>query len=91
MADSQNLIFAHYSAEDAQQILESVVTPIYAATHHDVSPSAFYDPDRFLQRVRGYMRSPGFELVTATFKTEPAGLALGYPLPAGARWWQGRP
>ncbi|MGI5238852.1 GNAT family N-acetyltransferase [Dactylosporangium sp. CA-139066] len=89
MTDPNNLTFAHYSAADAEQILESVVAPIYAATHADVIPSAFYDPARFLQRVRGYMRSPGFELVTAMIKTEPAGLALGYPLPEGARWWQG--
>ncbi|WP_433221046.1 GNAT family N-acetyltransferase [Dactylosporangium sp. CS-047395] len=89
MTDSQNLTFAHFSAADAEQILESVVAPIYAATHADVISSAFYDPDRFLQRVRGYMRSPGFELVTATAKAEPAGLALGYALTAGARWWQG--
>ncbi|MFD0575216.1 GNAT family N-acetyltransferase [Dactylosporangium darangshiense] len=89
MTDSQSLTIAHYLAADAEQILESVVAPIYAATHADVIPSAFYDPDRFLQRVRGYMRSPGFELVIATIETEPAGLALGYALPEGARWWQG--
>lgn len=81
--------FTHYDSESVGAILSSVVQPLYVSTHQDVIADAFYDPERFAERVRGYARSPGFELVAAHLDGQPVGLALGYTLPSNARWWQG--
>lgn len=52
---------------------------------HDV----FYSRDRFAERLAGYARVPGFELVTIRERGELIGYAFGYLLPEGARWWTG--
>jgi ribosomal protein S18 acetylase RimI-like enzyme len=80
--------FAHLGS-DAMAELEDAVTRLYLATHADVIDNPFYSADRFVERVRGYARAPGFELVVAYHDGEPVGLALGYALPTGARWWDG--
>ncbi|WP_208298013.1 GNAT family N-acetyltransferase [Actinophytocola oryzae] len=49
----------------------------------------FYSTERFVERVRGYLRAPGFELVAAHADSTPVGLAFGYALPTNARWWEG--
>lgn len=82
------LTFAHLGP-DAMTELEDVVTQLYVATHGGVLDNSFYTTDRFVGRIRGYARAPGFELVVAYHDGEPVGLALGYALPTGARWWNG--
>ncbi|MFI5908371.1 GNAT family N-acetyltransferase [Dactylosporangium sp. NPDC051541] len=89
MTRSDEIRFAHYDAATAGPMLETVVGPIFLASHTDVGEDPFYGLERFLERVRGYLRSPAFELVTAVSGAEPVALALGYALPEGARWWQG--
>lgn len=81
--------FTHYTAENAESIMDSPITPLYAATHSDVIDNPFYSADRFAERVRGYMKAPGFEIVIAETGDRPIGQAFGYTLPETARWWQG--
>ena len=81
--------FAHHGADHVEEIIDQVVTPLYVATHADVIHDPFYGAERFVDRVRGYARAPGFEIVIARVNGEPVGQAFGYSLPEGARWWEG--
>lgn len=81
--------FRHVDAGSAEAILDSVVAPVYEASHADVIENPFYSTGRFVERVRGYLRAPGFELVAAYEDDGPVGLAFGYSLPVNARWWEG--
>ncbi|MEV0392913.1 GNAT family N-acetyltransferase [Polymorphospora rubra] len=89
MTHTPQAAFAHYTAQDVDAVLDSVVVPIYEATHADVISDPFYSAERFVERVRRYMKSSGFELVAAEVNGQPVGLAFGYALPEAARWWQG--
>jgi ribosomal protein S18 acetylase RimI-like enzyme len=81
--------FTHNTAEQAEDIMGSAIVPLYEATHADVIDNPFYGADRFAERVRGYMKAPGFEIVVAEIDGRPVGQAFGYALPQTARWWQG--
>ena len=81
--------FTHHEAETTDAILENVIGPVYAASHADVITDPFYSTDRFVDRVRGYIKAPGFALVAAYSEDTAIGLAFGYALPTNARWWQG--
>src|SRR4051794_36327565 len=89
MSDPSGATFTHYDSAGVEGIVQSVVVPMYVATHSDVSHDPFYGADRFVERVRGYTRAPGFEAVAADIAGNPVGLAFGYTLPVSARWWQG--
>ncbi len=84
-----NITFQHYDSESAPDVLDSVIVPLYEASHQDVIANPFYTAERFAERTRGYMRAPGFGLVVTSVDGEPAGQAFGYALPANARWWHG--
>jgi GNAT superfamily N-acetyltransferase len=86
MTDRPN--FSRYDAAGALAIAESVIAPLYEATHTDVLQDPFYSTQRFLERLAGYATRDGFELVIANHR-RPVGLAFGQPLPADTRWWDG--
>lgn len=69
--------------------MESTILPLHEATRPHLMDDPFYSPERFAERVRRYMTAPGFELVVAEVDGAPVGLALGYTLPEGSRWWEG--
>lgn len=81
--------FTRHDASNAEQILETVIGPVYEASHQDVIADPFYSTARFIERVRGYIQSPGFALVAAYDNEIAVGFAFGYTLPANARWWNG--
>ena len=81
--------FSHHDGSSASEILDAVVARVYEASHADVISNPFYSVDRFVERVRGYLRAPGFGLVVAYVDGEAVGQAFGYALPPTARWWQG--
>lgn len=81
--------FRHVKADSAEDIFETVVAQVYEASHVDVIDNPFYSTERFVERVKGYLRAPGFELVVAYGDEIPIGLAFGYALPVNARWWDG--
>jgi ribosomal protein S18 acetylase RimI-like enzyme len=81
--------FTHNDSGQAERIIDTVVVPLYEATHADVIDNPFYSAERFAERVRGYMRAPGFEIVVADIEGRPVGQAFGYTLPQKPRWWDG--
>ena len=84
-----SVVLQHHDAAATEQRLETVIGPVYEASHADVIADPFYSVDRFLERVRGYTKAPSFGLVAAYNDDTPIGLAFGYPLPATSRWWEG--
>lgn len=81
--------FTHYDAHETERIIDAVVVPVYEASHADVLKDPFYRVERFAERVRGYLRAPGFEIVVAAVRGDPVGQTFGYTLPQAARWWEG--
>ena len=81
--------FQHHDAASANEALDGVIVPLYQASHQDLLSDPFFSAERFAERVRGYLRAPGFGLVVASIDGEPVGQAFGYALPPDARWWQG--
>lgn len=84
-----SVVLQHHDAAATEQKLDTVVGPVYEASHADVIDNPFYSVERFLGRVRGYVKAPGFGLVAAYSDDAPIGLAFGYPLPATSGWWEG--
>lgn len=83
------LAFRHCAADEVTAAID-VVVALYKATHADLIESdPFMSVGRFLDRLNGYQRAPGFELVLAYRGAQPAGIAFGYTLPRDARWWDG--
>lgn len=84
-----NLTFTRHDAESAGKLLGTLILPLYEATHADVSGDPFYSIERVAERIRAYLRAPGFEIVVAHIDGTPVGQAFGYALPATSRWWTG--
>jgi ribosomal protein S18 acetylase RimI-like enzyme len=60
----------------------------YLGTHNEGDP--FHGTAKFLDRLEGYARAPGFTLITADAPGAGlVGFAFGYVLPPNARWWNG--
>lgn len=83
-----DLEFEHLGSEDLPAHKDAV-TDLYVATYQEEIENPFQTVERFMGRVSGYARAPGFEFVLGHVRGEAVGLALGYPLPTGARWWRG--
>jgi ribosomal protein S18 acetylase RimI-like enzyme len=83
------ITYTRHDADSAEDIFATVIIPVYETSHADVIANPFYSAKRFAERVSGYMRAPGFELVAAYAGGVPIGQAFGYALPPGARWWNG--
>jgi ribosomal protein S18 acetylase RimI-like enzyme len=79
-----------YDAAGAATQIEDL-TALYLAAYEGTpqGDDPFNSEERFLQRLAGYMRSPGFALSTARIDDELVGYAFGYALQPGARWWEG--
>jgi ribosomal protein S18 acetylase RimI-like enzyme len=84
-----SVVLRPHDAAATEEKLDTVIGPVYEASHADVIADPFYSVERFLERVRGYLTAPGFWLVAAYSDDIPIGLAFGYSLPAGSRWWEG--
>ena len=86
---SDTLTIQHYDAEETEDTLDAVIG-LYTASHADlIATDPFLSVERFLERLAGYRRAPGFELVIAHAEGTPVGLAFGYTLPRNAAWWDG--
>jgi len=64
---------------------------VYLEVYADEADDPFYSEDRYRQQITGHMKSPGWEMVTATVGQggELAGYIYGTPLPAGTGRWRG--
>lgn len=89
--NSDLVLYRHTSgqARDLADELGGLFAAAYAGTPQENDP--FYSAERFAQRLHGYIKSPGFALVTARTgqNSDLIGYAFGYLLPPGARWWDG--
>ncbi len=83
------VVLRHHDVAATEQRLDTVVGSVYEASHIDVIDKPFYSVERFLERVRSYVKAPGFGLVAAYNDDTPIGLTFGYPLPVTSRWWEG--
>lgn len=89
MTAPSQITFTRHDPDATAAILDTVVVGVYEASHVDVIENPFYSGERFAERVRGYVRAPGFEIVIAYADGAPIGQAFGYALPATSRWWEG--
>jgi ribosomal protein S18 acetylase RimI-like enzyme len=75
------------AAEKLADELADLYREVYGAQQPQAS-NPFYSRERFLERLAGYQRAPGFALITARDASDELVAFLhGYPLPAGSRWW----
>jgi ribosomal protein S18 acetylase RimI-like enzyme len=80
----------HFDAADARQIAGEAIVPIYEASHAEDLANPFHSVERFLERFDAYTQRDGFEMVVGyADESTPVGLAFGFPLPDGTRWWRG--
>ena len=82
----------HLDARSARDNADKVLVPLWEATHEQIiATDAFYSTARILDRLDGYTKAAGFAMTVARDPTTDTtvGLAFGYPLPTGSRWWQG--
>jgi GNAT superfamily N-acetyltransferase len=87
---AHDLLVEHHDRADALPLadeLGALHAAAYAGTPEGEDP--FYSAERFAERLAGYLKAPGFALVTARDGAELIGYAFGYLLPTGARWWNG--
>lgn len=68
---------------------ENDIVALYVAAYRDKLDVPFHHVDRFRERIRAYSKALAFEFVLGRIAGEPVGLALGFALPRGARWWHG--
>lgn len=86
---TSDITFTRHDPVDAEKILDTVIVPVYVASHQDVIDRPFYSAERFSERFGGYSNAPGFEIVIAYVGGDAVGQAFGYALPVNARWWGG--
>lgn len=84
-----DITFRRLGPAETEQLLDSVIVPLYEAIYADELSNPFYSTERFTERVRGYLRAPGFEIVIVYADGKPVGQAFGYALPQTSRWWDG--
>ncbi|MGI5201368.1 GNAT family N-acetyltransferase [Spirillospora sp. CA-108201] len=81
--------FTRHGPSEVAEILETVIVPVYAASHPDLISQPFYSAERFAERVRSYSGVSGFQTVVAHIAGEAVGQAIGCTLPEKTRWWKG--
>lgn len=89
MTSTPPVALTHHDGQSAPSILDTVIVPIYEASHADVIADPFHSTERFVERMRDYVSVPGFEMVVAEIGSVPVGQAMGCPLPADSGWWEG--
>lgn len=64
------------------------VLAVYRDAYADELEDPFRTPDRFWARLDAYASRDGFAMVAGRVDGTLVAFALGYPLPAGSRWWR---
>jgi GNAT superfamily N-acetyltransferase len=65
------------------------VLAVYAEANADRLDDPFYTVERYWARLEAYAARQGFSIATGRVDGQLTGYALGFTLPAGARWWTG--
>lgn len=91
MSPASGLTLQGYEASTATKILDDVIIPIWEEVYSETAADdPFFSTERFLQRFNGYVAAPGFALSAASDEAgRTVGLAFGYSLQPGSRWWNG--
>lgn len=87
-----DLVLKSYTAVGARAILHDTLVPVWEDIYAETAAEdPFFSTPRFLGRFDGYATAPGFSLCTASRGegTPVIGMAFGYTLQPGARWWNG--
>jgi ribosomal protein S18 acetylase RimI-like enzyme len=80
-----------FDSTNAKDILQSALIPLWKNVYSEIAlTDPFFSTERFTQRFDGYASAPGFKLCTASNSAgEAVGVAFGYTLQTGSRWWNG--
>ncbi|TYC07137.1 GNAT family N-acetyltransferase [Micromonospora sp. WP24] len=82
----ENLQVRHYTAEQAEDLLDQLVD-VYLDAHAEDGP--LYNADRYRRQLAMHMPRAGWQLVAATADGKLVGYIYGFPLAADTRWWDG--
>jgi GNAT superfamily N-acetyltransferase len=74
---------------DAMHETRTEILAVYRDAYADKIELPFFTEERFWERLAAYANRDGFGMVDARQDGHLVGYALGYPLPAGSRWWDG--
>ncbi|MFD0428085.1 hypothetical protein ACFQ60_07590 [Streptomyces zhihengii] len=78
----------HYTAEDLDQIRETILDIHVEVRHRDFGLTGpFYDRDRFDERLAAYASRPGWTAVLGYDGEQPAGFCFGTTLASDTKWW----
>ena len=92
MSGTTGLVLSAYNAAQARAIVHERLIPVWEDVYSAVAAEdPFFSTSRFLARFDGYASAPGFTLYTAARDSEShlLGMAFGYTLQPGGRWWRG--
>jgi GNAT superfamily N-acetyltransferase len=88
LVSASDVRIVYYSAEDALQLREPVLS-VYFASHHDQQHNPWFSPEQFWRRlVELYAPSRDFKLVAAWEEDTMVGYAFGSPKDNSADVWQ---
>jgi ribosomal protein S18 acetylase RimI-like enzyme len=87
-AVAPEMIIELFGADGLYRQREQVLAA-YAESNADRLDDPFYSVERYWGRLEAYAARDGFSLATGRVGEELVGYALGFTLPAGARWWTG--
>lgn len=62
---------------------------VYEDVYADDLDDPFFSTPRYWELLEAYAAREGFSLVLGWLDDNLVGYALGYPLPAGSKWWSG--
>lgn len=82
------LVIHHHDATGLHEQRETVLA-VYAEIYPEDLDDPFYSLPRYWERLEAYASRDGFGFVTGRLGGDMIGYALGYPLPARSRWWEG--
>ncbi|TDC38350.1 GNAT family N-acetyltransferase [Micromonospora sp. 15K316] len=82
----ENLQVRHYTAEQAEDLLDQLVD-VYLDAHAE--DGSLYNADRYRHQLAMHMPRAGWQLVAATTDGKLVGYIYGFPLPTDTRWWDG--
>jgi GNAT superfamily N-acetyltransferase len=85
---SPQLITRRHGGSGLHQQRNALLT-VYREVYADKLDNPFFTVERFWDRLEAYAARDGFSLITGQLNDDLVGYTLGYPLPPGARWWQG--
>jgi GNAT superfamily N-acetyltransferase len=82
--------FRRFDGKGAQEIRSTVEAVFRGAFVDDIEAEDPFDtPEAFMGRFDAYASNPQLDLLVAYLSGQPVGIAWGWPLGAGSRWWNG--